>query len=186
MVTGGTGAGGTVTGDAAARLAADLTTFCANKLRDEADNVLRCLDLLSHEQVWARANPVSNSVGVLCTHLAGNVRQWVLCGPGGEEDARDRPAEFAATARPAGEVRRELDDTVDAACRVIRGLTPADLLAGHTIQGYEVTGTAAVVHVTEHFSLHAGQIVAYTKLHTARDLSRYDPRGTRLSGAGSP
>ena len=168
-------------------LARDLTAFCAAKLRDECANVVRCLDLLTGAQVWHRVNNVSNSVGVLAVHLRGNVRQWVVAGLGGplfQEDGfdRDRPAEFAAECRPVAAVRDELVETVDAACGILARLTADDLLRRYSIQGYDVTGTHAVVHVTEHFSLHAGQIVVLTKQHTGCDLSRWDADGRRVDG----
>ena len=45
---------------------------------------------LSHEDLWWRPNPASNSVGNLILHLAGNVRQWVVSGIGGAPDDRRR------------------------------------------------------------------------------------------------
>ena len=53
-----------------------------------------CLNTLTDEQVWWRANEESNSIGNLCLHLAGNARQWIVSGLGGEIDARVRQHEF--------------------------------------------------------------------------------------------
>jgi len=41
------------------------------------------------------------------------------------------------------------------------------------IQGGEVEVLYAIFHVTEHFSMHAGQIFLLTKLLTATDLRFY-------------
>ncbi len=46
-----------------------LTSDCLPKIE-------RCLENLSDEQVWWRANPESNSIGNLLLHLSGNARQW--------------------------------------------------------------------------------------------------------------
>jgi len=56
--------------------------------------IVRCLEELSREQIWWRANPASNSVGNLVLHLTGNVRQWIISGLGGEPDNRQRDQEF--------------------------------------------------------------------------------------------
>src|SRR6186713_1217706 len=55
----------------------------------------RCLEKLTDEQIWWRANKESNSIGNLILHLCGNARQWIVCGVGAQPDARDRDSEFA-------------------------------------------------------------------------------------------
>jgi hypothetical protein len=50
------------------------------------------------------------------------------------------------------------------------------------IQGNDVELLEAIFHVTEHFSMHAGQIFLLTKLLTATDLRFYDfDEGTAVS-----
>lgn len=75
-----------------------------------------------------------------------------------------------------------LEATVAHAADVIRNLTVTQLATRHSIQGYDVSGQAAVFHAIEHFSLHTGQIVYATKILTGRDLSLYDSDGQRLDG----
>jgi len=140
--------------------------------------IARCLESLSGEQMWWRANPASNSIGNLVLHLQGNVRQWIISGLGGAPDRRERDLEFAERGPIA---RRPLLDglrkTVQEACRVIAGQSSGDLWRPRVIQGFHVTGLQALTHVTEHFAYHAGQIIYATKLQLARDL-----RFTRLPG----
>ena len=62
---------------------------------DYLPKIERCLERLTDEQVWWRASERSNSVGNLLLHLEGNLRQWVVCGFGGDADARTRDREFA-------------------------------------------------------------------------------------------
>src|SRR5687768_5541981 len=64
-------------------------------LRDEyLPKIERCLEKLTDDQIWWRSNSESNSIGNLLLHLSGNARQWIVCGLGGETDARVRQAEF--------------------------------------------------------------------------------------------
>ena len=42
------------------------------------------------------------------------------------------------------------------------------------IQNYDVTGLEAILHITEHFSYHVGQIVYITKFRTGKDLKFYN------------
>ena len=134
-----------------------------------------CLGKLGEEQIWSRAHEIENSIGNLALHLAGNARQWIVSGIGGEPDARDRPGEFARRdPLSAGELQAVLDAAVQAADRVLAALDPAALLEVRKIQVYEVTALQAVYHVTQHFAGHVGQIVWATKRMTGEDLGFYD------------
>ncbi len=168
-------------------LSTELTRYAAGKIRQNLTQITRCAGLLSDAQLWSRANPRTNSVANLVLHLTGNVRQWILGGLGGETSTRDRPAEFTTRGGvPRDELVRTLEETVQAALDVILRLGPAQLIARHSIQGYDVTGVAAVCHVLEHFSWHTGQIVHLTKAWTGEDLSLYDADGQKLVGRGLP
>ena len=52
------------------------------------ERILKCLDLLTDEDIWYRPNAQSNSVGNLVLHLCGNVTQWLFSTMGGEEDTK--------------------------------------------------------------------------------------------------
>ncbi len=173
----------------ASTLAAELLEYSQTKLTESVQQIERCLNLLTVEQVWHRPNEVSNAIGNLVIHLNGNVRQWIVAGLGGEEFARDRPAEFAQREAIATEqILSDLKATIERANAVIGSLTPERLVAQVTIQDYAVSGLAAVVHVVEHFALHTGQIVYATKILINQDLSLYDSQGHRIDGrqAGTP
>ena len=159
----------------------EFKNYAVERLRDSQQQIERCVRLLDDGQVWHRPNEVSNSIGNLVLHLRGNVRQWIVSGLGGEPFERDRPAEFAHREPiPAEEILGSLRKTLDEAAVVIKQLSQADLERQFNMQGYEVSGVAAVFHVVEHFSLHTGQIVYATKLLTGQDLSLYDPQGRRI------
>ena len=142
---------------------------------DYLPKIERCLEKLSDEQIWWRANEESNSIGNLILHLCGNARQWIICGVGAQPDHRDRDSEFAQREIISREellsllrsTRAEVDNT-------LRDLDPSLLLEHRKIQGKDVEILEAIFHVTEHFSMHAGQIFLLTKLLTASDLRFYD------------
>jgi uncharacterized damage-inducible protein DinB len=140
--------------------------------------IVKCLEGLSPAQIWWRPNPAANSAGNLVLHLAGNVRQWIISGLGGAPDVRQRDKEFAERGPlPRRALVGRLRQTVGEACRVLRKLSAEDLARVYTIQGYRVTGLAAIYHVAEHFSHHAGQIILITKMLAGHDLGF-----TRLPG----
>lgn len=133
-----------------------------------------CVESLTDEQVWWRPNPASNSIGNLLLHLNGNVTQWLVNSFESLEDARDRPAEFAAQSGiPRDRLLEMLTLTMDRAGGVLSRLTESDLLAEYDIQGYRVTGLQAVFQVVEHFGLHFGQIAYITKMLRDQDLGFY-------------
>lgn len=133
-----------------------------------------CVDSLTDEQIWWRPNPASNSVGNLLLHLNGNVGQWMVASFNRLPDERNRPAEFHEEERPAKSVLMErLNATLARAEQTLLNLTADNLLATWTIQGYTLTGLAAVYQVVEHFGLHYGQIAYITKMLLNADLGFY-------------
>jgi hypothetical protein len=162
--------------------------FSRNKLLNQYWPRLRkAVEPLSDEQIWWRPNPASNSIGNLILHLNGNVWQWLVASFNRFEDQRDRPAEFSATGDlSAADMLDRLGETMDEAGKVLARLTSTELLATWNIQGYTVTGLAAVYQVVEHFGLHYGQIVYITKMQEGRDLGFYsDLSKTGRSTGGS-
>ena len=142
---------------------------------DFLPKIEQCLELLSDDQIWWRANDKSNSIGNLILHLNGNVRQWIVCGIGGAPDARDRDAEFAQRETiPRDELLSELARTMAEVDAVLAAAPPDRLLEAHTIQGLGVSAIEAILHVVEHFSMHTGQIILIAKILTDTDLSFYE------------
>ncbi|HVB29820.1 MAG TPA: DUF1572 family protein [Terriglobia bacterium] len=133
--------------------------------------IIRCLKLLSEEEIWWRPNRASNSVGNLVLHLQGNVRQWIICGLGGQADQRDRDREFTERGSvPRRALLAGLRKTLKEADQVLAKIGEPDLARQFSIQGFEVTGLQVVCHVAEHFAFHAGQIIFVTKLKCRKDL----------------
>lgn len=134
----------------------------------------QCVKPLTRGQMWWRPNSASNSIGNLLLHLSGNVRQWLVASFNGENDERNRPAEFSRTDGADGiDPLAELAVTMEEAEKVLRRLSESDLMKIYSIQGFTVSGLGAVHQVVEHFGLHYGQIVYITKMLTAEDLGFY-------------
>jgi uncharacterized damage-inducible protein DinB len=146
---------------------------------DFLPKIERCLELLTDDQIWWRANPQSNSIGNLLLHLSGNVRQWIVCGVGGNTDARDRDAEFAQReVLPRDELLGRLKQTLSEADAALAKLDSNKLLEQKQIQGCDVTALEAILHVVEHFSMHTGQIIMMAKFFAEVDLDFYDFSGS--------
>ncbi|MGH9871375.1 MAG: DinB family protein [Pyrinomonadaceae bacterium] len=145
-------------------------------IRDEyLPKIERCLEKLTDEQVWWRPNPESNSIGNLLLHLSGNARQWIVCGLGNATDERQRQSEFdEREGIPRAELLGKLRTTVSDVDDVLAGFDPSRLLDEYQIQGTSSTALAAIFHVTEHFSMHTGQVILLTKMLAGVDLVFYD------------
>jgi uncharacterized damage-inducible protein DinB len=158
-------------------------------LEDYFVKIAAAVEALDDEQVWRRPNESSNSVGNLLLHLSGNVRQWIISGVGGAEDARDRPSEFAARgSAPKDELVESVRETLDEVDAVLAGIedecaaanSDAPLQRVCKPQAYEVTVFDAIFHVVEHFSYHTGQIVFAAKWLAEGQVSFYDDRRLNL------
>ncbi|MEW6061609.1 MAG: DinB family protein [Bacteroidota bacterium] len=149
---------------------------CRTKLTKEyLPKIEDCLKNLSEDDIWWRAHETNNSIGNLMLHLAGNIRQWVCYHLGGKEFERQRDKEFSQrTHIPKEELLKLLRSAVNDTDSVLSTFPVEKLLRHYVIQGYTVTGLEAILHITEHFSYHTGQIVYITKLRTGKDLKFYN------------
>lgn len=147
--------------------------------------IRKCLIALPDAATWKRPNGQSNSVGNLVLHLAGNIEQWICTGLGGAVDNRKRDVEFSTEGGLSQmELYDRLEEVVMRATRVMRKLSERDLLREYEVQGFDTSGIGIIIHVTEHFSYHTGQIAFYTKLLTDSDLGFYDDYDLSVTGSG--
>jgi hypothetical protein len=145
-------------------LAAVVGTAAAHELESALKRIKHCLGQLDEEQVWRRPQPGLNSIGNLILHLCGNVRQWVVAGVGGASDNRNRPAEFAERGPiPKEELTRRLAAVVEEAKRILIGVKARQLVDPRRIQGFDVTGAAAIFDSVPHFRGHTQEIVHMTR-----------------------
>ena len=146
------------------------------RLYDEClPRVIKCLHQLDDKAVWWRPNENSNSIGNLVQHLSGNVRQWIYAGLGRNEDVRNRHLEFEEkNGMTKTELIEKLTTTMQLVRPVIENIPAEELLNIRSVQTFEETGLTILVHVTEHFSYHTGQIAYITKMLNNKPLDFYD------------
>jgi hypothetical protein len=146
-------------------LAAAVGAAAAHELDSALKRIRHCLGQLNHEQVWWRSRPDLNSIGNLILHLCGNLRQWIVAGLGGTEDRRNRPAEFAEQGPiPREQLLGNLEAVVEEAKGVLARVDARQLAEGRRIQGFDVTGVAAIFDSIPHFRGHTQEIVHMTRL----------------------
>ncbi|MEP7271691.1 MAG: DinB family protein [Acidobacteriota bacterium] len=150
---------------------------------DYLEKIRRSVGMLDDKQIWSRLNWESNSIGNLMLHLAGNLRQWVICGIGGEPDKRERSLEFSANESRTGvDLLKLVESTIEEADLVLARLeeeseeSEAALKRIIVPQGYSQTVLDALFHVVEHFSYHTGQIVMLAKWQKGSALALYDDK----------
>jgi len=138
---------------------------------DYLPKIARCLDTLSEDDVWWRANPASNSIGNLILHLDGSTRMWVVGVAGGRPVTRDRASEFAERGPIAKDILlRQLRATLAEVDATLAGLDGDTLLERRKSSREEVTVLSAILHAVEHFSMHTGQIILLAKQRSGADL----------------
>ena len=136
--------------------------------------VIQCLKALDESAIWHRPNEASNAIGNQVLHLCGNIHQYVMSSLGNQKDIRNRPLEFSER---NGYSKKELpsliNQTVTAAVDVMASLDETTLLKVRPVQTYSFSGVQVLIHATEHFSYHTGQIAFRTKQLTNKDLGFY-------------
>lgn len=151
-----------------------LKQACIKHLIEGRDRLHKCVGMLTHEQLWRRANSNTASVGNLVLHLCGNVGQWINSTLGDAPDHRHRDAEFEDEGSlDKSALLARLDEVMSTAEHTIKVLSAEDLESEHEVQCYRETGVCILVHVTEHFSYHVGQVTLHTKLLLDVDTGYY-------------
>ncbi|MGB0929361.1 MAG: DinB family protein [Chitinophagales bacterium] len=136
--------------------------------------IRKCLMEITEDELWKRPNEHSNSIGNIIVHLSGNITQYIHSSLGGEPDIRDRDIEFSRIGGlTRDEVYQKISAVTEKAVSVLQRTTEAELLKVREVQGFDMTGVAIIVHVTEHYSYHVGQITFYTKLLKNKDMGYY-------------
>ena len=117
--------------------------------------ILSCVEQLSEEQLWWRANESSNSVGNLLIHLSGSLRHYILKTVGGIEFDRDRPAEFAERRQlPKAEVVARFVETIAEVTQVLEAFDVKRLLEPTIEPAYNPTMLNLLINVVTHITMH--------------------------------
>ena len=136
-------------------------------ISDYLPKIERCLEALSDEDVWWRANEGSNSIGNLLLHLEGSTRTWIVGVAGGSSSSRDRQQEFDEREQiPRAELMARLRKTLAEADEVLARLDTGALPERRQTPWEKVTVLWAVYHAVEHFAMHAGQIMMLAKMRS--------------------
>jgi uncharacterized damage-inducible protein DinB len=144
------------------------------RIQENTPKIIKCMDELREEQIWQRPNETSNSIGNIILHLCGNIRQYIISSLGDQPDIRERDKEFSAKGGyNKEELQNKLTSTVEEAINTIKNIDENRLLKIHSVQGFNYSGIGVIIHVTEHYSHHTGQIIFWTKQLTAKDLGFY-------------
>ncbi len=155
-------------------ITSELLNDCVAHLHESTKRVDACLQLLTEEQVWHKPTAQSNSIANLILHLCGNMTQYILSSLNNIPDARERDKEFSTeSGLSKAELIEKLFSTVTEVVKVIEKQTDALLLQIRSVQGFSKSGVRIIIHVTEHYSYHVGQIALITKLITNKDLDFY-------------
>lgn len=133
-----------------------------------------CLSALGEDQIWYQPNRSSNSVGIILTHLIGNIRQYLVSGLGNVPDTRERDREFDDSPRLSkSQLRQQLSATLEQAIAVLEQLHPENIREPYHVQGFSLSVLELVIHVMEHFSYHIGQIAYITKMLSDQQTGFY-------------
>ena len=132
--------------------------------------IRHCFTQLSEEQVWWRPQDSINSVGNLCLHLSGNLRQWGIVPFTDDIDERNRESEFNSDVRMSkDELMQQLETTIAQSKQIWRKLESNVLLQETQIQGFKVSRMQAISHTSSHFVGHTHQIILLTRMVTGED-----------------
>jgi len=125
---------------------------------------------------WAPA-PQTNSVAVLATHALGANNHWLVSIIGGEDDGRDREAEFRALRADLGNVEERARAWLADARRILEPMSAADLdqpcRRPSPSEGWmaHLTARGAILHVVEHIGMHIGHMELTLQLWQAKQAT---------------
>jgi uncharacterized damage-inducible protein DinB len=155
-------------------LTQEFTDQAIKRIKQNTEKIRACVQKLDDKDVWRPPNKNLNSVGNLILHLCGNMRQHIISALGGAQDIRARDLEFSTSGGlTKEELINKLQETVGEANAVIAQMKKEDLLKKKIAQGILHSGVDSIVHVTEHYSYHAGQIILLTKMYKNVDMEFY-------------
>jgi uncharacterized damage-inducible protein DinB len=138
------------------------------------DRIYKCLSMIDEKDLWRSPTNTIPPIGNLILHLCGNSRQWILSGIGNKPDNRDRDQEFVIQSKiKKAELVFLLQSIRVNLKQVLDEMEDTKLSQVLSIQGFQVTGFSAIVHVLEHFSYHTGQITTLTKWLSKKDTRYY-------------
>lgn len=131
-----------------------------NKLKDE-------INLYKDENdLWIVKGEISNSAGNLCLHLLGNLNHFVGYLIGGTGYQRKREAEFSDKNVPRSELNNRIDALIGVIKKSLPKLDDSDMnrTFPDKISGKIRENGFALIHISNHFNYHLGQINYHRRL----------------------
>ena len=149
-------------------------------LRRDLEGLQRELALLPDDAVlWATVPGISNSIGNLALHIAGNLQHFIGHEMGGLPYVRDRDAEFGPRRGSRDEVIEEVRRAAAAVAAVLPQLNEERLAVPFDAHaGVSVPTQRFLLHLCTHTAFHVGQVGYLRRILTG------DARSTNTVSAG--
>ena len=125
-----------------------------------AEQIIKRMESLSAEDVWAPGPGGANAIGTLAHHLSGNLRHYLGAGALQDGYKRDRQAEFADREVPPDRLADALREAAGIARRALESVDAERWAAPHTApdgRAWDSLGDH-VIMLLAHFAYHAGQV----------------------------
>lgn len=137
-------------------LAQDLVTLFVRELETVQREVEMCPD---DAALWATSPGVSNSVGNLASHLAGNVQHFIGAVLGKSGYVRNRDHEFTRREGMRREIIADLQHAIDAAKKYLPALSDEDFAREYpeAVGGVKMRTSLFLMHLASHAAFHLGQ-----------------------------
>ena len=98
-----------------------------------------------------------------------------MAGLGKNKDVRERQLEFDEQGPVSTKkMLADMDQLMVEVNAILDNTTSADLLEVRNVQGFQESGLSILVHITEHFSYHVGQMTYIVKMLKDKDMGYYD------------
>ena len=137
-------------------LANDLVTLFVRELETVQREVEMCPN---DEALWKTSPGVSNSVGNLAAHLAGNVQHFIGAVLGKTGYVRNRDHEFSRREGTRAEIVADLSAAIAAVKQVLPALSDADYEREYpeAVGGVKMRTSLFLMHLASHAAFHLGQ-----------------------------
>jgi len=123
------------------------------KLRDELNN------FKNEENLWRKADGITNTAGNLALHLIGNLNYHVGSQLGNTGYIRNREQEFNATGVAREKIITDIENLIEVLKNTIPALTPQQLDTTYPLEFYGRKSTEFyLLHFYGHLNYHLGQM----------------------------
>jgi uncharacterized damage-inducible protein DinB len=146
--------------------------------RRDLSRLIQELEAFDHEDdLWKKAESVTNSAGNLALHLEGNLREYVGRQLGNVSYQRQRDQEFSGSGVSRADFARRLGEVRDIVVRTISELSDERLSDRfpERVSGIDWSTQQFLFHLLAHFNYHLGQIDYLRRFLTKRSAIELAP-----------